>query len=253
MRKFILCVCILLTSTMLLSGCDKTVKKVAGHNITESELQKQSKVMKKANPVLSDKEAKDRALTYLALKYILPAEAKKEGIAVSDKDIRDDAKLDLVYNRLYDKYTKDVTVPEDEVKDYYHKNVKNFTVFPLYEITVNNGAQAADIYNKLASGTDFNSLVGQSADEKTKSQGGYVCDYSEGNPPSNIAWNLHPNQLYNFKFKNEEKYIVVKTGAERIIPFDEAKDNIAAILLPREKEKAFDKKISEWKKQYTTK
>ncbi|QSZ26704.1 SurA N-terminal domain-containing protein [Aceticella autotrophica] len=264
LKKFIPIILIL---SILLTGCgDKVVKKVAGHNITESQLLKQYKEFKKANPALSDKDAKNKALQYFVQKNVILAEAKKEGISVSDKDIenaykeeskdnkfitKEDAKVNLLYDKLYEKYTKDVTVPDEKLKDYYHKNTKKFTVFPLYAITVLNSAQAADIYNKLAAGADFNSLVSQSVDEKTKSQGGFAGNYSEYNPPKNIGWNLHPNQLYNFQFKSEEKNIIIKTGDEKILPFDDVKDKINSLLLPEEKNRVFNEKLKEWEKEYT--
>lgn len=102
------------------------------------------------------------------------AEIKKQG--VTDEQVREDVRASVVQNKIYETVTKDVTVTDQDIEDYYKKNKQNY-VQPesrdVRHILVKKKALADSLYRRAASGENFAALAKKfSEDPSSKAQGG---------------------------------------------------------------------------------
>ena len=102
------------------------------------------------------------------------AEIKKQG--VTDEQVRDDVRASVVQNKIYEKVTRDVTVTDKDIEDYYKKNKQNY-VQPasrdVRHILVKKKSVADSLYQQVTSGANFAALAKKhSEDPSSKKQGG---------------------------------------------------------------------------------
>jgi foldase protein PrsA len=102
------------------------------------------------------------------------AEIKKQG--VTDEQVREDVRASVVQNKIYETVTKDVTVTDKDIEDYYKKNKQNY-IQPasrdVRHILVKKKALADSLYQRVTSGENFAALAKKfSEDPSSKGQGG---------------------------------------------------------------------------------
>jgi parvulin-like peptidyl-prolyl isomerase len=101
------------------------------------------------------------------------AEIKKQG--VTDEQVREDVRASVVQNKIYEEVTKDVTVSDKDIEEYYKKNKQNY-VQPasrdVRHILVKKKAKAESLAQQVTR-ANFAALAKQhSEDPGSKKQGG---------------------------------------------------------------------------------
>jgi parvulin-like peptidyl-prolyl isomerase len=141
--------------------------KELGLEITESDVDKQMLTIKSQ---YFGKDGKCDA----ACEKKYAAEIKKQG--VTDEQVREDVRASVVQNKIYETVTKDVTVTDKDIEDYYKKNKQNY-IQPasrdVRHILVKKKALADSLYQRVTSGENFAALAKKfSEDPSSKGQGG---------------------------------------------------------------------------------
>lgn len=102
------------------------------------------------------------------------AQLKSQGL--TDQDVRDQVRSDLLAQGIFDKVTGKVTVSDAEIKAYYDKNKKLFTqprTRTVRHILVSDKALALKLYKQAVAGADFGTLAKKySIDTGSKPLGG---------------------------------------------------------------------------------
>lgn len=93
----------------------------------------------------------------------------------NEDDWREQIRFSLLLEEIL---TKDVVVPESELKDYYEKNVSLYSIpnsYHLSQIIVKNKVEAEQALNELSQGSEFAALaMERSVDEYSANQGGDI-------------------------------------------------------------------------------
>ena len=259
LRKIILLLILPVFVLSILSGCSsKQIASVHGIPITQAELEKEKTFLKDSFKNVDDKELSKTALENLKAKKAVEYEAQKEGITVTDEElnkawqnIKDKTKLTkedlrdiLLSDKLFNKYTKDITVKPEEVKEFYETHKDYYTTVKVYEISVRDKDTADMVYQKLKDGEDFSKLFNQYSIDRISGNGGFMGDIPVSQKFFGIS--LKPNTVYAPIPVNNDGYIILKTAEQTIKPFDEVKDGIELYLLNQKKLEFYHKKIKEW-------
>ncbi|MEQ6358449.1 peptidylprolyl isomerase [Thermoanaerobacter thermohydrosulfuricus] len=203
---------------------------------------------------------KENVLDSLIAQKLLVQEALKNNIAVTDKEIADeyqkekevnkditkeDVKNYLLINKLFDEYTKDVKVTEEELKKYYEDNKEQFEVVKASHILVADEKTAEDIYNRLMKGEDFATLAKEySIDTATKDQGGDLGEFPHGVMVpefDQVVFSLKKGEISK-PVKTDYGYHIIKSEGVAIKPFNEVKDAIESYLLNDKKNQVIKEK-----------
>lgn len=203
---------------------------------------------------------KENVLDSLIAEKLLVQEALKNNITVTDKEIEDeyqkqkevnkditkeDVKNYLLINKLFDEYTKDVKVTEEELKKYYEDNEEQFETVKASHILVVDEKTAEDIYNRLMKGEDFATLAKEySVDTATKDQGGDLGEFARGVMVpefEQVAFSLKKGQISK-PVKTDYGYHIIKSEGATLKSFDEVKGDIEAYLLNDKKNQVITEK-----------
>jgi parvulin-like peptidyl-prolyl isomerase len=141
--------------------------KELGLEVTESDVDKQMLTIKSQ---YFGKDGKCDA----ACEKKYEAEIEKQG--VTNEQVREDVRASVVQNKIYEKVTKDVTVSDKDIEEYYKKNKQNY-VQPasrdVRHILVKKKALADSLYEQVSGGANFAALAKKhSEDPSSKKQGG---------------------------------------------------------------------------------
>nr|WP_277817250.1 peptidylprolyl isomerase [Koleobacter methoxysyntrophicus] len=153
--------------------------------------------------------------------------------------------------------TKDITVNDVEVKEYYDNNPDEFKEYPdevkARHILVNTEEEAKEILKKLKEGADFAELAKEySKDTGSKEEGGDLGYFNRGImvPEFDKAvFEMEVGQISDI-VKTQFGYHIIKLEDKKISPiikFDEIKETLHGQLLEEKKYETFNKKIEEWK------
>jgi len=263
----------------LLVSCSakkEVVATVNGENITNAEYRKafdQVKAQIESSPQYTkdiwnqDYEGKkfldvvkENVLDSLIAQKLLLQEALKNNITVTDKEIeeeyqrekefnkditKEDVKNYLLINKLFEEYTKDVKVTEEELKKYYEDNKDRFETVKASHILVSDEKIAQDIYNRLMKGEDFATLAKEySIDTATKDQGGDLGEFARGVMVpefEQVAFSLKKGQISK-PVKTDYGYHIIKSEGATLKSFDEVKGDIEAYLLNDKKNQVITEK-----------
>lgn len=173
-----------------------------------------------------------------------------DSMQVSDKDIRNQVEISLLYDKLLDKVITDVVVTDEDTQKYYKENEAMFKDpggIQIYHILVDSEQLAKDIINRLKQGEDFAALAAKySTDPGSKDEGGDVGLVNESTnfvPEFKAAaLALKPGQLNPVPVKSEYGYHVIKAG-DRVAP---AQTSYAEVKDELKKQMEMDEKNSEF-------
>lgn len=170
--------------------------------------------------------------------------------------------------KVQDAVTKDITVTDDEIKEYYDTNIANYTKNPganAKHILFETEEEAAAAKAKIDSGeTTFEDLFAE-----------YEGNASSGTKPlaedlgyvENEQENFNTDFLAGFKVLKEGEvsapvkssfgYHIIKVtdvvAEATVTPLDEVKDQIKSSLEYTKKNEAFTKQVEEWKNELNVK
>jgi parvulin-like peptidyl-prolyl isomerase len=127
--------------------------------------------------------------------------ASLEKLLLTEDQVRNDVRAQLLEEALYKKVTEDVKVSDKEIEDFYNKNKAQYQQAATREvrhILVKNKAKANMLHRQLQGGANFATLAKKnSEDPGSKGQGGKLT-VSQGQtvPPfDKAAFSLETNQL----------------------------------------------------------
>lgn len=169
-------------------------------------------------------------------------------------------KQQVIVNKVIDYMTKDVTVTDKAVQDYYNSNMMKYTESPnkldVAHILVKTQAEAEKVKARIDAGEDFAKVAKEvSLDTSTKDKGGdlgYVT-YVDSGLETNFINAAIPLKVGQVSTPVETSYgfHIIKCIAKQEYPmkkFDAVKAEIKTTLLEEAKNSAVTTKLDEWKK-----
>ncbi len=164
--------------------------------------------------------------------------------------LRQRLETEYLYSRLGEEVTSDLTVTEEECREYYDQNKEAFS-HPagkqIYHILVGTQQEAEEVLAKLKQGESFSDLAAQySIDPGSKLQGGDVGvvnqDTNFVEPFKEAALQLPPGELLTTPVESEYGFHIIRAGKqldEGIWPFSEVQADIETSLLQNKKNQVF--------------
>jgi len=188
------------------------------------------------------------------------AQLKEQGL--SDKQVRNDIRSQIVSEKIFEEVTRKVKVTDKQIEDHYTKNKAQYGQPQSREvrhILVKTKAQADDLYDQLQGGADFSGLAKKfSEDTGSKANGGKLT-ISKGQtvaPFDRTAFLLKKNEISKPVKTEFGFHIIQPTGdvkEAKVTPLKEVEDSIRQQLLQTKKNEAMTKWVDELKKDYEDK
>ena len=214
---------------------------------------------------VTDKQVNDR-LAKIQKQYFggdkkkYEKQLKEQGL--SDKQVRNDIRAQIISERIFAKVTKDVKVTDKQIEDYYTKNKAQYSQpesRDVRHILVKTKAKADDIYNQLKAGGDFAALAKKfSEDTGSKANGGKLT-ISKGQtvaPFDQTAFLLKKNAISK-PVKTEFGYHIIQPLSDKkpakVTPLKDVKESIKQQLAQTKKNEAMTKWVDDLKKDYEDK
>ncbi len=223
---------------------DQVVQQTIKYLVQKAELEQQAK---KENATVTDAQVEIRLKALIKqyfggdhAKYLV--EIKKRG--VTDAQVRDDVRLQLLQTALVGKITGKVKVDEAEAREFYLQHATDFAnpqSRDVAHILVKTKALADTIYAKLEKGADFAAEAKKSSiDTGTKSKGGdFTATLGRDDPAfDKVAFALKTGEISK-PVKSQFGWHVIKAigvvKPRQVIPFEKAKASIIQQLLQSKK------------------
>ena len=192
-------------------------------------------------------------------------ESLLEQNGITEDELRDSLKTQIITSAVQEDMVKDVTVTDDDVQTYYDENKDSkYTVgagATASHILVADEETAKNLKAKLDAGADFATLAKEnSTDTGTKDKGGSLGFVSYNSTQLVTEFmdgfkNLKEGEVSE-PVKSQYGYHLIKaTGlkGEEVTPLDKVKDQIKSTLLQQKQGDAFNSKIEEWKTELKVK
>jgi parvulin-like peptidyl-prolyl isomerase len=185
---------------------------------------------------------------------------KEQGL--SDKQVRNDIRAQIVSEKIFAQVTKDVKVTDKQIEDYYNKNKAQYSQpesRDVRHILVKTKAKANALEAQLKAGASFAALAKKfSEDTGSKANGGKLT-ISKGQtvaPFDKAAFELKKNAISK-PVKTEFGYHIIQplsdTKPAKVTPLKEVKASIRQQLAQTKKNEAMTKWVDELKKDYKDK
>jgi parvulin-like peptidyl-prolyl isomerase len=214
---------------------------------------------------ISDKQVADR-LTQIKKQYFGGSEVrykkqlKQQGL--SDAQVTDDIKAQLVSELIFKKVTADVKVSDADIQKYYKSHQSQYGTpeqRDIAHILVKKKALADQLYTQIQNGADFATLAKKySQDPGSRKQGGKLT-ISKGQtvaPFDQTAFLMKTGQV-SHPVKTEFGYHIIKAlgpiKAAKTTPFASVKESIRQQLLQQQKNEAMTKWVNKVKKDFSGK
>lgn len=214
---------------------------------------------------ITDKQVEDR-LKQIKQQYF-NGDAKKyeqqlKDQGLSDAQVRNDIRAQIVSEKIFEAVTKDVKVTDADVKAYYEKNKEQFSTAESREvrhILVKTQARAAELRAQIVGGASFAALAKQfSTDTGSKDTGGKLT-ITRGQtvaPFDKQAFSLAKNEVSQpvkteFGFHLIEPLSEVKKAS--VTPLKEVQDQIRQQLAQTKKNEAMTKWVDDLDDRYEDK
>jgi parvulin-like peptidyl-prolyl isomerase len=216
---------------------------------------------------VSDKDVDNR------LEQVKRYQQQLKAQGLTDADVRDGLRYQLLRNKLYEKVTNDVKASDGDAKKYYddHKAQYQQPALPesrdVRHILVKSKAKADTVYNQLKSGADFAKLAAKDSVDPSKSTGGRltVCKEQAVSciktvaPFEKVAFSLKANQISKPVHTRFGWHVIQALGPVKAakkaqpIPFDQVKAAIKQQLLQQKKQDEMTKWWNDTKKGFAKK
>jgi parvulin-like peptidyl-prolyl isomerase len=185
---------------------------------------------------------------------------KAQGL--SDTQVRNDIRAQIVSEKIFAKVTTDVKVTDQQIEDYYNKNKAQYSQpesRDVRHILVKTKAKADQLEKQLKAGASFAALAKKfSEDTGSKANGGKLT-ISKGQtvaPFDKVAFELKKNAISQ-PVKTEFGYHIIQplsdTKSAKVTPLKDVKDSIRQQLAQTKKNEAMTKWVDELKKDYKDK
>jgi parvulin-like peptidyl-prolyl isomerase len=188
------------------------------------------------------------------------AQLKQQGL--TDAQVRDDVRAQLVSEGIYNKVTGKVTVSDAELKAYYDQHPEQYSQpasRDVRHILVKDEKTADRLYGQLKNGADFAALAKKySQDPGSKNQGGKLT-ISKGQtvPPfDKVAFSLKTNELSKPVHTQYGWHVIQALSPikpAKKTPFSQVKEAIRQQLLQQKKSDVMSKWSDGLKTEYAKK
>ena len=214
---------------------------------------------------VTDKQVEDR-LKQIQQQYFngdkkkYEQQLKEQGL--SDAQVRNDIRAQLVSERIFGRVTKEVKVTDAEIQKYYNENKEQYSQpqsRDVRHILVKTKAKADALYAQLQGGADFAALAKQhSTDTGSKANGGKLT-ISKGQtvaPFDRTAFVLKEG-VTSRPVKTEFGYHIIEALSPvkeaKTTPLKSVKDSIRQQLLQTKKNETMTEWVDELKNDYEDK
>ncbi len=223
--------------------------RVGNWTITNDEFNERLQALKKMLPEydIKDKQSRAMVLEELLRQQLLVEEAEQTGLA-NDKKIKmavEEFRRTLIVREAAQRLTKDITVSEEEAKEFYEKN-KDALVEPpkwhVREIVFDSQEKANAVLIEILKGVDFVEMVKQhSIGKSAKDEGdlGFITDVPFSQM-ANPLLSLEPGDVSNV-FKGPEGYYIIKLEEKKggePLKYEDIKEEIKKNLLLQKQQQA---------------
>jgi foldase protein PrsA len=185
---------------------------------------------------------------------------KQQGL--TDTQVRDDIKAQLVSEAIFKEVTGDVKISDADTKKYYDSHKTQYGVPEQREIAhilVKKKSLADDLYNQIKGGANFAALAKKySQDPGSKNQGGKLT-VSKGQtvaPFDQTAFLMHVGQV-SHPVKTEFGYHIIKAlgpiKPAKTTPFSQVKESIRQQIAQQKKNEAMSNWVNDVKKEFAKK
>lgn len=279
-------VALLIIGSFLFLGCSRepVVARVNGEAITQKELKAMlaRAGMKEGTKVQQEggipKAMREGLINQLINEKLVLQAAKKENIRVDKKEVmkvyNDMAKAfpkegdylkrlkekgiskdmmfksigkDLIVGKFVDSISRDITLSDIELKDYYDKNLQTFTTpeqLRLSIIRVDNIDEAKKIKKEIEKGADFEEMANKYPAGHGGPGVGETNWVTLDTFPPNMVKEIKRIRAGTFgePIKGKEGYYIIKVQErkeKKVQPFDEVKEGIRNILIQQKKGERF--------------
>lgn len=187
---------------------------------------------------------------------------KEQGL--SDAQVRNDIRAQLVSEKIFAKVTEDVKVSDEDVERYYKENKANYTQAESREvrhILVKTKAKAEELHAQVtaADGKNFEALAKANSEDTGSKENGGKLTITKGQtvPPfDKKAFELDTNEISE-PVKTEFGFHIIQALSDvkkaSTTPLKDVKDSIRQQLLQTKKNEAMTKWVDEMKKEYEDK
>jgi foldase protein PrsA len=204
---------------------------------------------------VADKQV-DARLKQIKKRY--EQQLKQQGL--TDEQVRRDIRAQLVQEGIFNKVTKDVTVPDKEIQAYYVKNKAQYgtpETRDVRHILVPTKKLADELYTRIKKGEDFAKLAKKySKDPGSKDQGGKLT-VSRGQTvePFDKTAFLLPKNSVSRPVKTQYGYHIIQALSDvkqaKTTPLKDVKASIKQQLLQTKKNEAMTKWVESTKKEFS--
>ena len=184
---------------------------------------------------------------------------KRQGI--TDADVRDNVRNELLQRAVTEKVTKKVKISGDDVSEYYSEHKKEFTQPESREVRnilfkADQKKLAEKIYKRLAAGGDFVAAVKKyTQDPGSKATGGKYTDTKGLFDPAfeKVAFSLKTGQISKPVKTQFGWHIIQALGPikpEKMQPLSKVKDRIKQTLLPQKRDAALNDWLTDLQRRF---
>jgi foldase protein PrsA len=210
--------------------------------------------------------------TKAQIEKLYQQQLKAQGL--TDKDVKDGIRSQLIREKISEKVTKDVSVSDGDAKKYYdsHKSQYQQPAQPesrdVRHILVKSRATAMVVYNKLKAGGDFSKLALKYSIDPSKTSGGRLtvckektvsCPLKTVAPFEKAAFSLKTNEISKPVHTQFGWHVIQPVGPVNppkkatTIPFNQVKAAIKQQQLQQKKQDAFTKWWNDTKSSFAKK
>lgn len=179
---------------------------------------------------------------------------------LTEETLRERIKPSVIQNAVYTKITEDIKISEEVAKEYYNKNLTEFTEKPnrirAAHILVPTEEEALAIKKRIDAGETFAALAKEKGTDGTKDNGGDLGFVEYNDPQMDKTFMASaitlPIGKVSAPVKTQYGWHLIKTLEKEEFPvkkFDTVKAEIQETLLSQEKSKVWTETMSKWQEE----
>lgn len=171
----------------------------------------------------------------------------------------ENVRKELLRRFVVDRVLKEVTVTDEEVREYYDKQKTQFTVpesVRASHILVSDDAEMKKVQEDLKGGMSFEDAAKKHSTCPSKEQGGDLGFFSKGQMVpefERVAFELKPGETTKEPVKTQFGLHLIKVAEKKessLRPFDEVKDGIRETLLNEKQGKRYQEETAALREKY---
>lgn len=193
---------------------------------------------------------------------LLDAEKNFDAYSKECPNVKKDVERRTLVKMLFDKVLSPVTVSDDQVKDFYNKNLANFAApaqYGAHHILVKDEETAKKLIEELTKDpSKFEEVAKNNSICPSKSQGGDLGKFSEGQMVTEFEEACKTAEVGKIvgPVKTQFGYHVIRVDNRTpagTMKLEEVKEEIKNQLLPQKQKEAFDMYVESLRKEFNVK